>query len=463
MQDWRGLSSYRRDTLELLDGVWGPQDSALALSCDGSCTLVVTGSEQLVEPLSEELVGSGQAEAPSKSEGNLLTVRQLNQLVHHVVDDVWLTDGGRHDHAPLVHENAATRGCTGGRDEDRVLRHLRADQHGAGGDIEHEEIASLCDHENHAVLLTQVQPHRKVRWSIGWHGDIDRNLVGGSTLTPVFGDVHDVQLGLPGSSLPLLEGEEACRHLSVAHQDVAEAARVTLQQLLLLPLDAVELHVAVDGLSLVLGGDARQQAPRDLAVGAVADNLGPGLCELARALEHLLRHTVCHLEVPVVDVLGADQGEDASADPAPEHDGVRRLPDAELLLGVQIEDLHEVTCLSLGDALQCDDVIDGVHQRCLCLHRSPVHRVAIVHVHHYHLSRAISSGVLDADVFVGLHGQVSKPEGLGIDALVCEADAGVQRDWQCSRHGVYRAASSSYQGGAGSASTQPIGGRDLSS
>mmetsp|Transcript_102832 Transcript_102832/g.290761 ORF Transcript_102832/g.290761 Transcript_102832/m.290761 type:complete len:250 (+) Transcript_102832:4781-5530(+) len=203
---------------------------------------------------------------------------------------------------------------------------------------------------------------------------------------------------------------------------------MALEHLLLLLLDAVELHVAVNSPPLVLGGDGSQEAPRHLRVRRVGDDLGSSLCQLPAALEDLLRGAVCNLKIPVIDVFLTDKGQHTAGYPPPEDKGLGGLEHAELLPGVEVEDLHEVPRLALGCALQRNDVVCGVHKGGLGLHRAPVDGVVLVHVDDDHLPAPICSVVLDADVPVGLHRQVPKTESLPADAVVRQVDARGQRN-----------------------------------
>mmetsp|Transcript_33788 Transcript_33788/g.78497 ORF Transcript_33788/g.78497 Transcript_33788/m.78497 type:complete len:802 (+) Transcript_33788:2858-5263(+) len=435
MQDGRRLPRRSLHAFELLNGLWSAQESTLALGRDEGCTFVVAGSKKLIELALEELICARQTKTPRQCEGNVLTIWNLNQLVHDVVHDGSLVDLGGHHSSPLVHEDDATGEGRANSDKDGLLGHPRSHQHGSSADVKHEQEAGLGNHEDHPVLLAEVKSHREVRWCLWRHGNLHLHLERGGALPSVLQDVHDVQLRLRVTGLPLLEGEDSAAHTAIVHVDVAEGACMPLQQLLLLPFHTVQLHVAVDRPPRILRGDACQQAPRHLAVRRIVDDLRSCFSQLPSPLEDLLRLAVCHGEVPVIDVLGTDEGQEPGCQPTPKHDLLGALVDSELLLGVEVEDLHKMSCLAFRRSLQGDNVVSRVHQGGLSLHRALVHSVVVVHVHDDHLCRAICSGVLDANVLIRLHRQAVELEGLSIDALACQVDRSRHSDGQLRHDG----------------------------
>mmetsp|Transcript_2707 Transcript_2707/g.8125 ORF Transcript_2707/g.8125 Transcript_2707/m.8125 type:complete len:222 (-) Transcript_2707:194-859(-) len=204
--------------------------------------------------------------------------------------------------------------------------------------------------------------------------------------------------------------KNASRSLRVVNEDIPERPRMTLKQLLLFSLNTVQLHASINGLPLVLRGDACQEAPRHLRIGAIIDDLSACFRQLPTSCKDLLWCTSCIVEIPVTHVFVADESKNPRSDPSPEHNILAGLEDTEFVLRVQIEDLNKVARCPLRGAFQSNDVVLGIHQRCLCLHWSLVHRVVVVHVHHQHLTRSVSCSVFDADVLVGLHRELPEPE-----------------------------------------------------
>mmetsp|Transcript_131666 Transcript_131666/g.366973 ORF Transcript_131666/g.366973 Transcript_131666/m.366973 type:complete len:241 (+) Transcript_131666:959-1681(+) len=238
---------------ELLNGLRSAEPAALALGGDGGGAFVVLGCEELIELPLEDIIGTWEAKALRERERNVLSVQDVDKVVADVPDNSRLVQPhGQHSAFPV--DAHATAGLPAGRrDKDSVLREASPEELCRGGDVENGDVPCLGHHEKHSLPLAEVKCHGEVGGHL-WRGvHIPLHPEGcWLVLHPGPRDVHDVQPRLQGTRLPLCEGEETGWGLAVRNGDHAEVARMTLKQLLLLLLGAVELHAAVDGLALVL-------------------------------------------------------------------------------------------------------------------------------------------------------------------------------------------------------------------
>lgn len=126
---------------------------------------------------------------------------------------------------------------------------------------------------------------------------------------------------------------------------------------------------------------------------------------------HHLSGVALALDAPVEHGGLGDDGDRLGVDPSPVgHDAVvGELEGAHLRLGVEVEHLER------GALAQSHDLGLGVHDRGLSTHGDARHFIVVGEVDHGQRS-ALGSLLANADVLVGLHGNIVEANASGVDA-----------------------------------------------
>mmetsp|Transcript_36899 Transcript_36899/g.63698 ORF Transcript_36899/g.63698 Transcript_36899/m.63698 type:complete len:837 (-) Transcript_36899:351-2861(-) len=333
LEDRLGLARHRRHLLEAQDGGGGAQDATRRLGGDFGGTLNVARSDEGVELGGVQVVSTGQVQARSNVDRELLiaqladNVRHQSALVEAHLQHLTLAGDGK---------DAAGRGVLGGG-EHRVHGDAGAVHGLAGENVEQEEVTHLGNHVHHAVRLRGVHGDGEIVGRIGGGGDGLRShaehTTGGSLVAT---HLHDEQLGrLLG--LLVLENQHLCGLIAARHVDHGEHTGVALEHLGDRLLDGVQLHVAVDHTRSGARRDAAQQAPLAIAGHLVVDDLS-ALGQGGVAVEDLHRRGVT-FDGPVEHGSGGHQRNAVGGNPSPVSHGGRHIMALHLGSQLKVENL----------------------------------------------------------------------------------------------------------------------------
>ncbi|PNY29194.1 Uncharacterized protein TCAP_00893 [Tolypocladium capitatum] len=357
------LARLHGESLELLDRLGCSEEAPGGVGGDLGGLHVVTRVKQLVELLRIKAVRTRQSGSRGQLDGNL----RVGGVLEEVGDDGRVVDGDKEHLTLAVDTHKARRVAVGAAGEDGLARDSVHEDEGAGLEVVQVNEAVLGDHEDDAVLLRDLQSHGEVVGRLGREEDVD-GLFRESRVRLGMVDLDDVELGAGGGSHG--KTEEPGVLGGTLQSQGAESSGMALDGLTNATVLGVQLHGSDD--TAALGGDANDDHPLAVLVGAVVDDLatlaqtsddgfgsrrGEAERNVGIALKDLGRRVLSGVvHVPVVDAGGGDETEGGLANPPPELDVLVHCARLELLLLLEVEDLQRP-----GLGLEGDDVPIPVH------------------------------------------------------------------------------------------------------
>ncbi|KAI3480029.1 hypothetical protein L1887_57805 [Cichorium endivia] len=380
------------DLLELLDGLGGAKDAAGRVGGDLCGLAVLAGGEERVELLEVEVVCAGEVAAGGELEGEVGVVEGAED----VGDDGVFVNRDGEDLTLAVDADDAAGGFVLCGDKDGVAGDAVHVDAGAGLEVVEVDEAVLCDEVDDAVALADLHCDGEVVGGLWREEDVDGLLCEGGLAVLVV-DLDDVELCAGGGAVgkgEQLEGVGCGVGLELGKGGC----------------------VALDGL-----GDAAFARSRAawIPLRGRLDDLGALQADVA--VKHLGGRGVA-LDGPVEYGGFGDEAEGGVVDPLPEGDVVVHEMRLDLCLCLDVEDLE------LPRGLECDDLLDGVHDGRVGGDGSAHDIADVVEVDDDDRVGAVDA-LADADEVFGFEGYVCERDAVGSDADVCELHMLGEVDW----------------------------------
>lgn len=416
-QDWLSLSLLLWQLLELVDGIHSSESLAGVGGNLGS-SLVVSLGQQGVELLGEQFTSTSKTVSSAQFHGDFGRVTQMSALGGDVRNQVISININTKNLSLSVDtNNTVSLGVSGGHKHGVVTNSVSENQT-AAGDLKQEQITKLRDHEHHTVLLAELHADWEISWVVRGVRNIARFLEFGSTLWWST-NFHDVELRGALASLSFSEAEQARLLAAIMNNSLSEATSMTLQELLLVGLSEVQLHVSIDGLSTVRGVNGGQKHPFLATIHGESDNLAIVRgSQSTRSIENLLWGVISTGES--VASVSTDHTNGITVQPFPENNWLSQISINELLLSIQVKDLDVMSTTALILGLEGDDILGRMHHEVLSLQWSSGSLEIVGNINHDHLRSSITVLVLDGDIAVTLEVGVTKSKKVLLHIQVSE-------------------------------------------
>lgn len=352
---------------EFLDGLLVADEAPRGLRRNQSCPSIVTANQQGIELFNEhvvhawQLIPSGNRKGQLLDVGNVLTVKKRRQ-------EVRLIDHSSNQRTALGDGQDTVVQVVLGDHEDGLLGQPGPEDLLAADHLIDEQEARLGDDVQQAVFLRNDQRNGEVTRVRGVIRDLGVLFV----LREAFRgcrNLVDVHFGNSLALLLLNEAEQSGLEGIIVDVGLAEAARVSFEELLPATFDKEQLDMPIDGPALVGSGDSKQCRPLLSRFQAVSDDLGGGvLNESSGPVKNLDFLGSLIVDVDVVHSRVGDDGELGLVDPLPVDDVFGQLDVLELLLEIHIVDLEDVaTAQTFIGSLKRHNILGDVHEESLGL------------------------------------------------------------------------------------------------
>lgn len=171
---------------------------------------------------------------------------------HHKFNQVILFNVDGEDLASFANADHAVSGQVAHSNEDQLVGDSLSVDQRTFVSFEHEKVSHFCNHEDQSEFWSCLHQNWKVTWSVLSHLDVYRDF----EFSIAWGrraDFHDVQtMDLFGSFLfTKAEDTVLVGRVGVRKWEICEASGITLNRLVLLFLDVVELHPRIDGFLVI--------------------------------------------------------------------------------------------------------------------------------------------------------------------------------------------------------------------
>ena len=257
---------------EFVYGILVSKKSSWCVSGSAGSSSIVSSGKTSVKLSHENIISSRKTVSLGHPERDILVVRDMRSA-HHKFNQVIFLHVYGEDLAGLADADHAISGHVADSDKDQLVGDSLSVDQRAFVSFEHEQVTHFCNHEDQSEFWSSLHQNREVTWSVLSHlnvyCDFELPIAWGGCA-----DFHDVQTMDLFSSFLFTKAEDTVLvgRVGIGKWEICEASGITLNRLVLLLLNVVELHPCVDSL-LVIRVKTNQVAPFAVRGNIVVHNL----------------------------------------------------------------------------------------------------------------------------------------------------------------------------------------------